>query len=117
MSDITNAEFDRIFADRPIMALFRGLGAIRSVELARTAWSLGVDVVELPIQSEADVEALAAVIEAGRDDGRIVGAGTVVSVPQMAKPMNKVTTSTVTSESLTALPTATPTPAGPPVAR
>ena len=83
MSDITNAEFDRIFADRPIMALFRGLGAIRSVELARTAWSLGVDVVELPIQSEADVEALAAVVEAGRDDGRIVGAGTVVSVPQV----------------------------------
>ena len=83
MSDITNAEFDRIFADRPIMALFRGLGATRSVELARTAWSLGVGVVELPIQSEADVEALAAVVEAGRDDGRIVGAGTVVSVPQV----------------------------------
>lgn len=83
MTDVTNTEFDRIFAGRPVMALFRGLGADRSVELARRAWELGIEVVELPIQSEADVEALAAVVEAGRAEDRIVGAGTVVSVPQV----------------------------------
>ncbi|GAA1750849.1 bifunctional 4-hydroxy-2-oxoglutarate aldolase/2-dehydro-3-deoxy-phosphogluconate aldolase [Agromyces humatus] len=83
-SAVTNAEFDRIFAGRPIMALFRGLGAERSVELARKAWDLGIEVVELPIQSGADVEALAAVVDAGREDGRIVGAGTVVSLRQVA---------------------------------
>ena len=61
------------------MAIFRGLGTTRSLELARTAWDLGIDVVELPIQSDADVEALAAVVAAGRERGRLVGAGTVVS--------------------------------------
>ncbi|MBT2499010.1 bifunctional 4-hydroxy-2-oxoglutarate aldolase/2-dehydro-3-deoxy-phosphogluconate aldolase [Agromyces sp. ISL-38] len=80
MTDIVNAEFDAIFAGRPLMAIFRGMGAVRSLELARRAWELGIDVVELPIQSPADVEALAAVAEAGRAAGRLVGAGTVVSM-------------------------------------
>ena len=79
MTEIDNAEFDRILAGRPLMAIFRGLGTTRSLELARTAWDLGIDVVELPIQSDADVEALAAVVAAGREEGRLVGAGTVVS--------------------------------------
>jgi Entner-Doudoroff aldolase len=61
------------------MAIFRGLGVDRSVELARRARELGIEEVELPIQSEADVDALAAVAEAGRAEGRLVGAGTVVS--------------------------------------
>ena len=78
-ADVTNAEFDRILAGRPLMAIFRGLGVDRSVELARRAWELGIEAVELPIQSEADVDALAAVAEAGRAEGRLVGAGTVVS--------------------------------------
>jgi len=79
MTEIDNAEFDRILAGRPLMAIFRGLGTTRSLELARTAWDLGIDVVELPIQSDADVDALAAVVVAGREEGRLVGAGTVVS--------------------------------------
>ena len=76
---VTNADFDRILAGRPLMAIFRGLGVDRSVELAYQAWELGIEAVELPIQSDADVEALAAVAEAGRAEGRLVGAGTVVS--------------------------------------
>lgn len=76
---VSNAEFDALFAGRPLMALFRGLGEDRSLELARAAWDLGIDLVELPIQSEADVAALAAVAEAGRAEGRLVGAGTVLS--------------------------------------
>jgi Entner-Doudoroff aldolase len=79
MTEIDNADFDRILAGRPLMAIFRGLGTTRSLERARTAWDLGIDVVELPIQSDADVEALAAVVAAGREEGRLVGAGTVVS--------------------------------------
>ena len=78
-SSVTNADFDRILAGRPLMAIFRGLGVDRSVELAYQAWELGIEAVELPIQSDADVEALAAVAEAGRAEGRLVGAGTVVS--------------------------------------
>ncbi|GAA1821810.1 bifunctional 4-hydroxy-2-oxoglutarate aldolase/2-dehydro-3-deoxy-phosphogluconate aldolase [Agromyces salentinus] len=76
---VSNAEFDELFAGRPLMALFRGLGEARSLELAHAAWELGIDLVELPIQSEADVAALAAVAEAGRAAGRLVGAGTVLT--------------------------------------
>ena len=79
MTRIANTEFDEIFAGRPLMAIFRGLGPVRSLELARVAWELGIDVVEVPIQSSADVEALAAVAQSGRAEGRPVGAGTVVS--------------------------------------
>ncbi|MFF2493308.1 bifunctional 4-hydroxy-2-oxoglutarate aldolase/2-dehydro-3-deoxy-phosphogluconate aldolase [Agromyces sp. NPDC058064] len=79
MTMIDNAAFDTLLAGRPLMAIFRGLGVDRSLALARQAWELGIDVVELPIQSADDVDALAAVAEAGRAEGRIVGAGTVVS--------------------------------------
>lgn len=79
MTELANDAFDRILAGRPLMAIFRGLGAERSLELARRSWELGIEVVELPIQSDADVEALAAVAAAGRAEGRRVGAGTVVS--------------------------------------
>lgn len=76
----SNAEFDDIFAGQSLMAIFRGMGAERTLELAERAWSLGIDVVELPIQSERDLDALAVVAAAGRKAGRLVGAGTVVSV-------------------------------------
>lgn len=79
MTELANDAFDRILAGRPLMAIFRGLGVERSLELARRSWELGIEVVELPIQSDADLEALAAVVDAGRAEGRPVGAGTVVS--------------------------------------
>lgn len=76
---VSNAEFADIFAGNSLMAIFRGMGAERSLELAERAWSLGIGVVELPIQTDADLEALAVVAAAGRAAGRVVGAGTVVS--------------------------------------
>jgi 2-dehydro-3-deoxyphosphogluconate aldolase/(4S)-4-hydroxy-2-oxoglutarate aldolase len=80
MTTISNAEFDGVFDGQSLMAILRGLGVERSLELAELAWSLGIDVVELPIQTETDVEALRVVAAAGRTTGRLVGAGTVVSV-------------------------------------
>lgn len=80
MTTISNAEFDEIFDGQPLMAIFRGLGVERSLALAERAWGLGIDVIELPIQTEVDLEALRVVAAAGRAAGRLVGAGTVVSV-------------------------------------
>jgi len=80
MTTISNAEFDAIFEGQPLMAILRGLGVERSLELAERAWSLGIDVVELPIQTDADLEALRVVAAAGRAAGHLVGAGTVVSL-------------------------------------
>lgn len=79
MTSLHNDAFTQLFDGRPLMAILRGMGTERSVELARRAWQLGIDSVELPIQGPRDVEALRAVVAAGRELGKSVGAGTVVA--------------------------------------
>lgn len=74
----SSAWFDEAFRAAPLMAILRGMGTERSLELAATAWDLGIDMVEVPIQGPADEEALAAVARAGRERGKDVGAGTVI---------------------------------------
>ncbi|MGJ8721465.1 MAG: bifunctional 4-hydroxy-2-oxoglutarate aldolase/2-dehydro-3-deoxy-phosphogluconate aldolase [Salinibacterium amurskyense] len=80
MAQISNESLDQLFEGQPLMAILRGFGVERSVALARTAWELGIDSVEVPIQSDEDVEALRAVVAAGKDLGKAVGAGTVVTL-------------------------------------
>lgn len=77
---VENAQFSEIFNAAPLMAILRGMGVERSLAVATTAWDLGIDVVELPIQTADDIEALRVVAKAARERGKIVGAGTVVSV-------------------------------------
>lgn len=79
-TDVTtqNSWFGEAFGEVPMMAILRGMGAARSLELASIAWDLGVQLLEIPIQRPADHEALAAVVRAGRERGRAVGAGTVI---------------------------------------
>lgn len=74
----SNRRFAEIFAGAPAMAILRGMGVERSLEIAEIAWDLGIDAVEIPIQTPVDREALVAVIAAGRSRGKEVGAGTVV---------------------------------------
>lgn len=86
----SNAWFDRAFAGRPLMAIFRGLGVARTLELAARAWEIGIELIEIPIQSPADLDALAEVAAlaagsgSGSGSGRIVGAGTVTTRGQVA---------------------------------
>ncbi|MFI7580964.1 bifunctional 4-hydroxy-2-oxoglutarate aldolase/2-dehydro-3-deoxy-phosphogluconate aldolase [Kocuria kalidii] len=75
--------FDCTFAHTSVMAILRGYPPERTVELATRAWELGIHCVEVPVQSPAAVEALAATVAAGRDHGRTVGAGTVVSLERL----------------------------------
>jgi Entner-Doudoroff aldolase len=75
----TGSWFDTAFDGRPLMAILRGFDPQRTVELACRAWDLGIEWVEVPIQSEDGVEALAAAVEAGRDRGMGVAAGTVTT--------------------------------------
>lgn len=74
-----NSWFDTAFGGAPVMAILRGFTPERTVELANTAWSVGIDCVEVPIQSETAIEALRATVAAGAGLGKAVGAGTVTS--------------------------------------
>jgi Entner-Doudoroff aldolase len=57
----------------------RGQGA-ETVELCRRAGSAGIDLVEVPVQSPDDLAVLRDAVVEGRAAGRLVGAGTVVTV-------------------------------------
>lgn len=80
-----NSGFEKLFGNAPLMAILRGMGVERSLAVSTTAWDLGIDVVELPIQTAEDVEALTVVAAAGRERGKVVGAGTVVSLEHVAQ--------------------------------
>ncbi|MEV1159212.1 bifunctional 4-hydroxy-2-oxoglutarate aldolase/2-dehydro-3-deoxy-phosphogluconate aldolase [Micromonospora chokoriensis] len=81
---MTTADFDHIFGGARVMAILRGLPVAETVRLAERAWDLGVDVVEVPVATADAVPALRAAVEAGAARGRIVGAGTVLDVEQVA---------------------------------
>ncbi|MGD7706285.1 bifunctional 4-hydroxy-2-oxoglutarate aldolase/2-dehydro-3-deoxy-phosphogluconate aldolase [Microlunatus sp. Y2014] len=69
---------------RSVMAIFRGFDTDRTVELARRAWDLGIDLVEVPIQDDASVATLQALLVEAKATGRTVGAGTVITPEQVA---------------------------------
>lgn len=77
-------DFDHFLGRAPVMAILRGMGVERSVALARTAWDLGIDSVEVPMQTAEDERALSEVVRLGAERGKSVGAGTIVAVTQVA---------------------------------
>ena len=79
----TAAWFDETFAAAPLMAILRGTGVERAVQLATTAWDLGIDAVEVTLQSDEDLRALHEVARLAEERGKIVGAGTIVSARQI----------------------------------
>lgn len=84
--DAVNDErgLDRLFHGQRVMAILRGLPAAQTVELASRAWDLGMTVVEVPAQTPEALRALRAAVAAGAERGRVVGAGTVIGVEQVA---------------------------------
>jgi 2-dehydro-3-deoxyphosphogluconate aldolase/(4S)-4-hydroxy-2-oxoglutarate aldolase len=76
-------ETSTLFAGRPVMAILRNMTPERSVTLAERAWDVGIDLVEVPIQTAAAAASLAAVVEAGAHRGKTVGSGTVVTEEQV----------------------------------
>lgn len=79
----STAYFDEVFADQRVMAILRGFEPAETVRLCQRAWDIGLDVVEVPIQTPEALPSLRAAIAAGRERGRPVGAGTVVSTDQV----------------------------------
>ncbi len=79
-----HTSFDEMFASHRVMAILRGYTPRQTVQLCQRAWSAGIAVVEVPIQSAAALPALRAAVEAADSEGHIVGAGTVTSPERMA---------------------------------
>lgn len=77
-------DFESIFAGAPVMAILRGYGVERTVDVARRAWANGIDVVEVPLQSPRDLEALRALVAAKDDERQVVGAGTITTTQLVA---------------------------------
>jgi Entner-Doudoroff aldolase len=75
--------FEEAFAGAPLMAILRGMGVERSVALSTTAWDLGIDAVEVPLQTPEDGTALREVVRLGEERGKVVGAGTILTVEQL----------------------------------
>lgn len=81
----TQLWFDRMLAASPLMAILRGHGPQRSMELAEKAWELGIRLVEITLQSEVDLAALRRVSAAAAERGHVIGAGTVTCREQIAE--------------------------------
>ena len=73
----------QLMATSSVMAIFRNHEPQEAVELATAAWDLGIDLVEVPVQSPGSLPTLNAVVRAGAERGKPVGAGTVTSVDQL----------------------------------
>jgi 2-dehydro-3-deoxyphosphogluconate aldolase / (4S)-4-hydroxy-2-oxoglutarate aldolase len=71
--------FEEAFANQRVMAILRGYSPEETVALCRRAWSAGIDVVEVPIQTVEALPALRAAIREGTRRGKPVGAGTVTT--------------------------------------
>lgn len=76
--------FDATFAHSRVMAILRNTGAERALRLSEKAWELGIDNVEVTIQSPGDEEALRVVAARAHRQGRRVGAGTIIAPSQVA---------------------------------
>lgn len=75
-----NEFFDQQLLDRPVVVILRGVPAHIGVEMATKAWDAGVPMVEVPLQTDHDVECLRAIRVAASRRSRPVGAGTITSV-------------------------------------
>lgn len=78
-----SADITALMRDTAIMAIFRNMSVNEAVGLANKAWDLGIDLVEVPIQTPDAVPSLEAVASAGRDRGKLVGSGTILTEEQV----------------------------------
>ena len=77
--------FEEAFAGAPLMAILRGMGVERSSQLATTAWDLGLDSVEVPLQTPDDELALRELVRMAGERGKVVGAGTIITTEQVER--------------------------------
>ena len=75
--------FGEIVGAHQLMAILRGYSPQRTVALATQLWDSGIELIEIPIGTPDGAVALRAVVAAGAERGKRVGAGTVVTTEQV----------------------------------
>lgn len=83
MPDETERYFDELFGEQHVMAILRGYAPDETVKRVVQAWDLGVENVEVPVETPAAMPSLLAALEAAAERGKVVGAGTITSVEQL----------------------------------
>ena len=73
------AYFAELFQDQVIAAVVRGWDPSETVAVCEQLWDAGIQITEVPIETESAETSLAAAVKAGHQRGRIVGAGTVTT--------------------------------------
>jgi 2-dehydro-3-deoxyphosphogluconate aldolase/(4S)-4-hydroxy-2-oxoglutarate aldolase len=74
---------DQLMSTSTVMAIFRNHEPAQAVAMAAKAWDLGIDLVEVPVQVPSALATLEAVVRAGAERGKSVGAGTVTTIDQL----------------------------------
>jgi 2-dehydro-3-deoxyphosphogluconate aldolase/(4S)-4-hydroxy-2-oxoglutarate aldolase len=75
--------FDELFGTHRIMVVLRGFPVQETVKIAQMAWSIGIELLEVPIGKPEQVASLSAAVAAGREQNKVVGAGTVITYEQV----------------------------------
>jgi 2-dehydro-3-deoxyphosphogluconate aldolase/(4S)-4-hydroxy-2-oxoglutarate aldolase len=66
------------------MVILRGMESPEAgADAAHRAWDAGVELVEVPIGQPGDTDVLTAVVSAGRNRGKVVGAGTAIAADRV----------------------------------
>src|SRR5579875_3215634 len=71
-ADGSNEFFDQRLAHSSVMAVLRGMPPDETVELCERAWRVGVELVEVTLQSPEAVASLEAAVKAAAEQGRTV---------------------------------------------
>ncbi len=85
MTQSTDEFFRSRFAEMPLMLIVRGIPFDETLRLAELAWSLGVKVMEIPYQSETDLQRLEALASFAEARGTSVGVGTITDPDSMRR--------------------------------
>lgn len=75
---------DDLFGGHRVMVILRGMPSPdAAVDAASRAWDAGVELLEVAIGQPGDIEALTAVVDAGHKRGKVVGAGTIITIDRV----------------------------------
>lgn len=69
----------------PLVAILRGVQPDRVLEVADVLWTAGIRIIEVPLNSPDPFRSIAALAAHGGPPGSLIGAGTVLTVDDLAR--------------------------------